>query len=268
MSHSLPAPMDVRLMNLTASLLVAALVLGGLAAGLWWFVRLPAFAIRQITVDGDTAHNSAASLRKRVAPLLHGTFFTMDLAATQAAFQSAPWVRRAVVRREFPGRLHVTLQEQTPAARWGEDDERMVSSLGQVFDTGGDGYDGDLPTLTGPEGRAAELLAMYRLLAPLAGPLTTPVSKVALQARGNWQVELGTGATVELGQGAPDELAARFGQFAATAAQVAGRHQRSAQDIESADLRHVGGYALRLRGIGTERDPAGGNPAGQSAARQ
>ena len=257
MSHSLPAPaMDIRLMNLTASLLVAALALGSLAAGLWWFVRLPAFAIRQITVDGDTTHNSAASLRASVAPLLSGTFFTMDLARAQAAFETAPWVRRAVVRREFPGRLRVTLQEQEPAARWGEDDTFMVSSQGQVFDAGGDREEGDLPTLVGPEGHAAELLAVYRLLAPLAGPLDVPISKVALLERGNWQVELGTGAVVELGQGAPAELASRFWQFAATAAQVAGRHQRSARDIESADLRHMGGYALRLRGVGTERQGA------------
>lgn len=267
MSYSLPAPtLDVRLMNLTASLLVAALALGSLAAGLWWFVRLPAFAIRQITVDGDTTHNSAASLRARVAPRLTGTFFTMDLADAQAAFQAAPWVRRAVVRREFPGQLHVTLQEQEPAARWGEDDTLLVSSLGQVFDAGGDRDEGELPTLIGPEGHAAELLAVYRLLAPLAEPLAAPVSKVALLARGNWQVELGTGAVVELGQGAPADLAARFWQFAATAGQVAGRHQRSAQDIESADLRHAGGYALRLRGIGTER--GAGSPAGQSAGPQ
>jgi cell division protein FtsQ len=132
----------------------------------------------------------------------------------------------------------------------------MVSSQGQVFDAGGDREEGDLPTLVGPEGHAAELLAVYRLLAPLAGPLDAPISKVALLERGNWQVELGTGAVVELGQGAPADLASRFWQFAATAAQVAGRHQRSARDIESADLRHMGGYALRLRGVGTERQGA------------
>jgi cell division protein FtsQ len=261
MTGTLPAPMDIRLLNLTASLLMAAVALGYVAAGLYWFVRHPAFAIRQITVDGDTAHNSAASLRASVGPRLTGTVFTLDLAAAPAAFQSAPWVRRAQVRREFPGRLHVTLQEHVPAARWSNeangDDARLVNAHGEVFDAGSDaGGEGDLPTLIGPDGRAPELLAMYRLLAPLAAPLGARLNEVALLARGNWRVALDVGAVVELGQGAPDMLAARFRQFAATAREVAARHQRPVAAIEAADLRHAGGYALRLRGVSTVRAEA------------
>ena len=97
MTNSLPVPVDVRLMNVTTSLLVTGLVLACLAAGLWWALRNPAFAIRQIVVAGDTTHNSATSLRAAVAPRLSGNFFTLDLASAQAAFQAAPWVRRAVL---------------------------------------------------------------------------------------------------------------------------------------------------------------------------
>ncbi len=264
MTAILSVPVDVKLMNLTTSLLVTALALGGLALGVWWFVRQPAFAIRQITVDGDTTHNSAAVLRASALPRLAGTFFTLDLSAAQAAFQSAPWVRRAAVRREFPNRLHVTLEEHVPVARWGDDDARLVNSFGEVFDAGsGDAEDDDLPTLIGPDGRAPELLAMYRQLEPLAARLGTGLDEVALQARGNWRVELASGAAVELGQGAPDELAARFGQFVATVKEVAARHQRPVDAIESADLRHVGGYALRLRGVSTVRAEAPNRPAAQ-----
>ena len=264
MTRSLPMPVDVKLMNLTASLLAAVLALSCLAAGLWWFVHYPAFVIGQITVDGDTTHNSAATLRASVMPRLAGTFFTMDLAAAQAAFQSAPWVRRAMVRREFPNQLHVTLQEYVPAARWGENDDHMVDGLGQVFDVDDDDDD-QLPTLTGPDGHAPEVLAMYRRLEPLAAPLGARVSQVDLLARGNWRVDLSTGAVVELGQGTVDELAARFRQFTATAKAVAARHQRPVEAIEAADLRHVGGYALRLRGVSTVRAEDG---AGQPTARR
>jgi len=272
MSLGLSAPVDVKLMNLTASLLVAALVLGCLAAGLWWFVGHPAFAIRQITIDGDTAHTSAATLRASVAPRLAGTFFTMDLAAAQSAFQSAPWVQRAEVRREFPNRLHVTLHEYAPVARWGSDDDdaRMVDSRGQVFEAGGDA-DEDLPTLLGPDGHAPEVLAMFRLLEPLVTPLDARLTEVALLARGNWRVALDSGASIELGQGTPDELAARLKQFGATAKEVAARHQRPVEAIEAADLRHVGGYALRLRGVSTVREepkPAHNPPAAKPAAKR
>lgn len=262
MTANLSVPVDVKLMNLTTSLLVTGLVLGCMAAGLWWAMRNPAFAIGQITVRGDTTHNSAAGLRASVAPRLTGTFFTMDLVAAQVAFQSAPWVRRAMVQREFPDTLHVTLQEHVAAARWGDDDLHMVNNLGEIFEGGGaDAEDSTLPTLSGPNGRAAEVLAMYQRLAPLVAPLDMQLSELALLSRGNWRAEMDEGAVIELGQGTPEQLAARLTQFVATVKEVAARHQRSVDAIEAADLRHVGGYALRLRGVSTVRTDPDARPA-------
>ena len=122
MTHELPVPVDVRLMNLTTSLLVTALVLGCVIAGLWWAIRNPAFAFTQITVGGDTAHHSAASLRAGVAPRLQGNFFTMDLAAAQAAFllrqqhinRCRPW--RPMFQTLRTTRIRGT--EPTPSTRW------------------------------------------------------------------------------------------------------------------------------------------------------
>lgn len=261
MTQNLVAPVDVRLMNLTTSLLVTTLVLGCIAAGLWWALRHPAFAFGHITVDGDTAHNSAASLRASVLPRLQGNFFTMDLAAAQAAFQSAPWVRRATVQREFPNRLHVTLQEHVPVAFWGQGDSHMINRQGEVFEAGGDGVGEEpMPTLIGPEGQAAEVLAMHRELEPVLAPLGTPLAELALQSRGNWRAELGQGAVIELGYGTAPELAARLRQFVGTVQEVAARHQRPVEAVEAADLRHVGGYALRLRGVSTVRAAPSARP--------
>ena len=267
MTANLPVPVDVKLMNLTTSLLVTVLVLGCIAAGVWWAMRNPVFAIGQITVRGDTAHNSAAGLRASVTPRLTGTLFTLDLGAAQAAFQAAPWVRRATVQREFPNTLHVTLQEHVPVARWGADDLHMVNNFGEVFEAGGSDVDDEaLPTLTGPDGRASEVLAMYQKLAPLVAPLDMHLSELALLSRGNWRAEMDEGAVVELGQGSPDQLAARLAQFVATVKEVAARHQRPVDAIEAADLRHVSGYALRLRGVSTVRNDPADKPAVRAAA--
>lgn len=263
MTNSLPVPVDVRLMNVTTSLLVTGLVLACVAAGLWWALRNPVFAIRQIVVAGDTTHNSATSLRAAVAPRLSGNFFTLDLASTQAAFQAAPWVRKAVVQREFPGRLNVILQEHQAVAHWGEDDTRLVNSFGEVFDAAGgnDLGEQELPALTGPEGQAAQVLAMHRVLNPLVAPLDAQIAQLALQSRGNWQAGLDNGAVIELGHGDAPELAARLKQFVGTVKEVAARHQRPVEAVEAADLRHPGGYALRLRGVTTVRPDAPAQPA-------
>lgn len=262
MNPAMPAPLDVKLMNMTASLLVTGLVLACIAAGLWWVLRSPAFAIGQITVNGDTHHNSAASLRAAVAPKLAGNFFTLDLASAQAAFQSAPWVRRAMVQREFPNQLHITLQEHVPVAHWGDGDAELVNRQGEVFEVGDSDIDeGSIPRLQGPEGQAQVVLSMLQQLSPLVAPLNTRLTGLSLQARGNWVATLDRGAVIELGHGTPQELSARLHQFVGTVKEVAARHQRGLDAVETADLRHVGGYALRMRGVTTVRGDAAGAPA-------
>ena len=49
-------------------------------------------------------------------------------------------------------------------------------------------------------------------------------------------------------------MLARTRRFVDTLTQVAGKHGRRAQMLESADLRHTDGYALRLRGVRTVGD--------------
>jgi cell division protein FtsQ len=253
MKSSLPVPTDVRLMNIAATALFALAIAGLLAAGGWWTLRNPVFALARITVVGDVTHNSAATLRANVAPHLAGNFFTVNLVAARQAFEAVPWVRRAVVRREFPNRLRVQLQEQKAVALWGDDgDTRLVNDFGEVFEANvGDVEGDDLPRLSGPDAQSADVLAMYRALKPLFEPLDLGVQGVALTARGSWQVELDNDAAVELGRGTVQDVTARAERFVRTLNQVTSRYGRTPEALVSADLRHADGYAVRLRGVGT-----------------
>ncbi len=252
---SAPMPFDVKLMNFTAALLLSACLVLLLAAGGRWALRHPLFAIAGITVRGDVAHNNAVTLRANVAPRLAGNFFTVDLAGARQAFEAVPWVRKAVVRREFPNRL----EEHRAVAAWGDDSEaRLVNSFGEVFEANpGDVEPGELPRLSGPEEQSAQVWAMYRALGPLFEPLGLVVEQLALTARGGWQIELDTGAMVELGRGTLEEVTARTRRFVQTLTQVASRYGRRPDALISADLRHGDGYAVRLRGVGTTGAEAG-----------
>ncbi|MFM9880063.1 MAG: cell division protein FtsQ/DivIB [Burkholderiaceae bacterium] len=246
-------PLDVKLMQLGSQVLL--LCLAGLL--LWlaclWVLRHPAFALRVITVQGDVARHNAVTLRANIAPRLKGNFFTADLVQTRSAFEAVPWVRKAVVKREFPNRLRVILQEHQAQALWGNESEsRLVNSLGEVFEANlGELEPGDLPRLSGPEGQAALVLGMYRELQPVFAALDLMLAELHLSGRGGWRGVLGSGAAIELGAGQPQELVARVRRFAATLTQVADRYGRRANSLESADLRHTDGYALRLRGVTT-----------------
>jgi cell division protein FtsQ len=253
MNPTLPAPLDVRLMNWTASALFVGCAVLVLAAGARWALRNPVFALHRIVVQGDLAHNNAVTLRANVAPSLAGNFFTVDLSAARAAFEQVPWVRRAQVRREFPGSLRVVLQEHQAAAFWGSDtDSAMVNTRGEVFEANaGDVEQDNLPRLEGPAGHSAEMLAMLHRLQPVFEPLGMGVDVLELSGRGGWRATLDSDAVVELGGGTPDEVVQRTQRFVRTLTQVAAQYQRRADALESADLRHAVGYAVRLRGVTT-----------------
>ena len=177
MSYSMPAPLDVKLMNLTASAMFAGVAVLMLAVVSWWAVRHPAFSIARIVVEGELVHNNAVTLRANVAPHLTGNFFTIDLAQARKAFEQVPWVRQAEVRREYPNSLRVILREHDPQAYWGPDTgTAMVNTMGEVFEANiGEVEREDLPRLSGPEGSAAEVLRMYYALEASFKPMEVQI---------------------------------------------------------------------------------------------
>ena len=253
MTDALATPFDVRLMNLTASALFAIFAALALVALAVWAANHPVFTLAAISVRGDVAHSNAVTLRANVLPKLGGSFLTLDLARTRQAFESVPWVRHAVVRREFPNRLRVVLQEHQAVAYWGsESDSRLLNSFGEVFEANtGEVEHEALPRLGGPPGQEPQVLAMYRLLQPLFEPLDLSLEQLELTGRGSWVARLDTGAEIELGRGSPAEVTARTNQFLKTVTQVTSRYQRRLDAVESADLRHADGYAVRIRGVST-----------------
>ncbi|MES2532438.1 MAG: cell division protein FtsQ/DivIB [Pseudomonadota bacterium] len=252
MAAAIPVPFDVKLMNVTANIVFALCACLLLAAGAWWVLRQPFFPIAAIKVDGEVTHNNAVTLRANVAPQLAGNFFTVDLARARKAFESVPWVRKAVVRREFPNKLRATLTEHVPVAHWGDEAEsKLVNGFGEVFEANVAEVDDNLPRLEGPDDQASQVLGMYRLLAPLFRPYDINVVELGLSSRGSWHVLLDTGAVVELGRGQSEQVVERTEGFLRTVGAVAQQYGRTVASVESADLRHNQGYALRLRGVST-----------------
>lgn len=252
MATTAPVPFDVKLMNLTATLVFAVFGVVLLAAGAWWVLRQPFFPIAGIKVDGEVTHNNAVTLRANVAPQLAGNFFTVDLARARTAFESVPWVRKAVVRREFPNKLRATLTEHVPVAHWGDEaGSKLVNGFGEVFEANVAEVDDQLPRLDGPIEQAGQVLGMYRLLAPLFQPYELSVVELGLSSRGSWHVLLDSGALIELGRGRSEEVVTRTERFLRTVSQVAAQYGRTVASVEGADLRHNEGYALRMRGVTT-----------------
>ncbi len=139
-------------LRLLADLLVVA-SLAALTCGLVAFaVRSPVFSITEVKVMLPLVHVTREQIETIVRQEVRGTFFTQQIGRMRSAFTNLPWVRRADIRRRWPGGLEVTLIEHVPIARWRS--SGLVNSHGEVFDAA---FDGKLPMFNGPGDAAKEM---------------------------------------------------------------------------------------------------------------
>jgi cell division protein FtsQ len=235
---------DARRMNALAAGLAALAVLLLLAGGLAWLVRQPAFAMREVVIRGPLQRVNAAHLEAVVRNELIGTFFTMNLDRSREALGSVPWVRKVALRRQWPRRLEITIDEHVPLARWNESGLVNVEGEGFVAD-----YDGELPQFYGPDGRSVEITGRYREWGAALHPLGLGVQELRLSPRGAWRLVAASAngpLAIEMGR---DEPGARLARFIAAYGRTVGVLARGGTRIDHVDLRYRNGFAARVPGF-------------------
>ncbi len=240
---------------MNALAVICALAAGVAAVGLVlvWIAKRPGFDISKILVQGDTQRNNVATLRANVLPRLSGNFFSLDLAQARATFEQMPWVRAAVVQRQFPNTLRVVLQEHQPVAFFGlEGDSRLVNNFGEVFTANSGEVVEEMPRLSGSESEAFRLLEVLGLARQVLARLDFEVEQLELSPSGAWRVWTNDGALIELGRGDVKQMVARLESFTRSLPFAAAQMRRQAIDFEYADLRYPQGFALKLRGVRTQ----------------
>ena len=246
---------EPRLLNTASNALYAlALVLVAYAAGTT-LAQSPAFPLRAIRVQGDLDHVSRGQIVEALQGRVSGTFFTVDVEAIRSMFQTVPWVRQAEVRRRWPDRLDVRLEEHVPLARWGQEAEgRLVNIHGEVFAGGvGAGRDAELPRFAGPAGSEHEVVRRYALFRELLAPLSLEPRAVALSQRQSWQLRLSNGLTVQLGRDSDkNPVRERLARFVEVYPRTLGRMSRR---LDYVDLRYPNGFALRVPEIQHSEPP-------------
>lgn len=264
-------PFDLRLMRWCTQLCLVAFVLVMMACALLAVGRLPYFSIQTVTLQGELSKTNDNALQQAATSAINGTLFTADLSAVKAALEETPWVRRAVVRRQFPNGLRVELSEHTALALWGDSDDeegmRMVNTHGEIFEANRADVENDhLVQLQGPDEQVKEVLQMYQQLARPFAAAGQALLGLNLNERGTWSVRTETGARMELGAGVPAQVLSRSQAFFSTFPVISSRLNKPTNALESADLRYPNAYALRLRGLVTNTIASAEN-AGTSKAQ-
>jgi cell division protein FtsQ len=217
-----------------ANLLYAIAALLMLYALLFVVLHLPIYPIKHIEVDGELMHVTRDQLKLIAERHLHGNFFTVNLVQTRDAFQKLPWVRNVSVRRRWPDKLEVQVEEQRELARW--DDIALVNTHGEIFHALSDK---DLPTFYGPGESVKEIADSYQLYNQLLNPTGMKVVRLLLSPRRAWQIGTDKGMVIELGR---DQMEQRLKKFVNIYPIALGTQNGF---VSYADLRYPNGFAVR-----------------------
>ena len=228
-----------RLLNAAAGFLVGLVVLAATLVGLNWLFRASPFPVRHVEVTTPLTHASAAQMEAVLARQGRGNFFAFPIDDLRGALERLPWVRTATVRRVWPDRLEIAIEEHVAFARWSAAPDALVNTFGERFAASSDAA---LPLFSGPQGTEGEVTRRYQRFSALLAPLASPIERIVLSQRHAWSVRLANGLQITLGRDA-DLAEQRLERFVDAYASTVGT--RVPQVV---DLRYPNGFALRVKG--------------------
>lgn len=214
---------------------VAGVVAGGAAAAL-----LLAFAldrpVRRVLVEGAFQRVSPPEIESTVAGVAQDGLASVDLEQLRERIERIEWVDSAVVQRRWPDAIRVVVTEEVAAARWNE--AGLLNARGELFIRNARYVPPELPLLEGPDGSEQAVAQLYldaqgRLLE--AGLRLT---RVRLDERGAWELELANGLAVKLGR---LDVQPRLERFITLASPMVAKRLA---EIVSVDMRYTNGYSV------------------------
>lgn len=238
---------NARLLDRISTALTAAAVLALVAAAASWAVSRPRFALEKVRVmsAGPQAlrYVPERTLEHVLRRAVHGTFFSAELESIREQVETVPWVRHASVRRLWPDRLEIRIEEHKALALW--QDGRLVNTHRELFSANLDEAeeDGPLPQLGGPPGSEAEVVARYLSARRLIEPLGLVPVSVTESARRAWRMQLDDGTVLVLGRDyEKTPIDTRIAQWVDAYPTTKARLNHRAGVI---DMRYQNGFAIR-----------------------
>lgn len=221
------------LRNITSAL-IGFSVLAMLYGAAYYIVHLPGlFPLHSMRLSAVPQRVVAEEVLTVARNEVQGNFFTVDIERLRQSLEKLPWVRSVTIRREFPDRLAVQLEEHQALARWSN--AALVNMQGEVFSA----YTEEmLPDFIGQRDDSGEVAQRYDEFSRQLAALNLQVTQLALTPRHAWQLRLSNGMVLELGR---EEMQQRLARFVAVypyslAAQ--------AGSVRYVDMRYRNGFAV------------------------
>jgi len=212
-----------------------------LAAGVIWggekvFHKLDV-PIGVISVKGQFSYVDQGEVQSRVEPLVDGGILSLDLDGIRSQLELHPWIEQAVVSRQWPGGLVITVKEEVPIARWGK--TGFLNSRGEMLEISDNSVLGHLPLLQGEVSTERSLMKAYREIAQLLQSSSLKIAGLKRDSRGAWWLSLANGLELVVGRDHVMEKMRRF--LVVWTSTLKGK----AEQIVSVDIRYDNGIAVQ-----------------------
>lgn len=189
-----------------------------------------------LTIKGDFYYTDTVTIENTIRSAAEQSFVREHLETIRRAIMTSPWVDGASLARRWPNQLEVSVVEQKPIARWGN--EGFVNFRGEVVKTSSLEKIQHLPLLYGAELDASAIMTQYKILSELLLVNDLTILSLNKNNLGIWQLELDNQWKIILGRSG---LAEKIQSITA----VLDQNILLKDDaIDTVDMRYENGFAI------------------------
>lgn len=201
-------------------------------------------AINTVRMESPLHRVTEQEVRTLLARYTESGFLGVNVQDLRNELEQNPWVAQAMVRRVWPDVLVIRIQEQDPVARWGA--SSLLNSDGNIFTPPLRGNETTLPSLSGPVGSEATVIARFEEFSELLTQISGSIASLSLSERGSWELALQGGLLLKIGR---DNVDSRLERFVAAYRKGLQDHLVDASTI---DLRYSNGFSVSKTPKGSE----------------
>jgi len=150
------------------------------------FITVNTQKISMVQIEGALHFLSRSELEEAVNQFVETSMVALDLEVLKQELEADPWVSRADVRRQWPDRLIIRIEEEVAIARWGKG--QLLNQQGRVFQPKDIAEQMQLPFLSGPDGSENMVMQQYQQFNQLLYPLGVRMRDLELNERGAWTI--------------------------------------------------------------------------------
>jgi len=190
--------------------------------------------IKEIVIVNSYKYIDKEQVKLIADRYLQGNYFKVDLDKIRSAFKKLPWVRDVSLRRKWPDKIIVSIEEHQVIARWNR--VGLVNIEGEIFHAASEE---NLPLFLGSDSHVKEITLKYKKIRKILEKEMMDVSIIRLSERLSWEITTTDRLKINLGK---VDILHKLIQFTGNFKYVIDELKST---IEYVDLRYRDGFSVR-----------------------